>query len=310
MNNNYWMILLFCLGLLCVGVNSFADAVPFSQTEKNMKSILKYRERAREGASFMIPNPAEVHTAEEMFRLLLMLSPTSPKVKEAVDALGFSVTSFLNGSELIYIVMEKEGCRKGRGFFLVREKGDIPVLLEAPHAGDDALTGNIVISLFLEHNVKAVAMNVVSRSQVDLAHVPVSYFQAVSLAFAKIYPRGIILQVHGFDMGKRNPDAPKDSHIIVTNGTRSPGQMLYTLCKSLKTALKISALLYPVDTKQLGATRNAQANLLSREGFSGFIHIEISKEWREKLSVNAPLRALFFKSIPFLSPEVQPPLSG
>jgi len=197
---------------------------------------------------------------------------------------------------------------KGRGLFAIRQSADVkPWLLQAPHAKSDKYTGEIAALLFDENQIKAAMWNSVHRKTsvnnsnstgtADMAHLPGTYWQAVTEVFARDHDNGRIIQLHGFDQSKRQSTAGRKSEIIVSAGHRHPPSWVKHVADCLRQSLNTKISLYPDDVKELGATTNTQGQLLKKLGFKGFLHIEMSRSMRENLLSNKNLRQLFMSCI-------------
>jgi|GEM_PF-992794 len=294
-----------------------------------MQYIMRLREKARGKVAFKILTPPEFRRSCEVFRRLLAASSFSSELKEELNNTGFEVVSTNYQNETLYIIIEKEGAYYGGGFYIVRfglhpqkidtpNKSfsggpgggfsrkeppgvitaiDSPVLLQAPHGGDDRFTAAIVLQMFLEQKVHAAAFNTLSRRSGDLAHTPQTHFQAFTLAFASVFLKGNIIQLHGFSSRQRDTSPGKVSHMIIGNGTASPPPVLIQRAHCLSKVFNLPVHVYPMDTKELGGTRNSQAEALYKEKFPGFIHIEINLPLRDRLNADGSLRGLFFRCL-------------
>jgi hypothetical protein len=198
-------------------------------------------------------------------------------------------------------VMISDGGRDcaNRGSYLFRDPPDAsPIAITAPHRGSDRNTGTIAASLFLESSAAAAAWNSAPRNPgpdcahaIDLARQPDHPFTAFALAFANTYPDGTIIQLHGFERMKRASGAASGADMILSNGTREPTPRLLDLADCLSRNLAPhQALVFPYETGELGALSNAQAIALGEVGFDGFVHLELSAEFRQKLAEEKDLR--------------------
>ena len=209
---------------------------------------------------------------------------------------GFVLESLANGE--IMLVHESPERAQGRGVYAWRTtKLDRPLVLQAPHRFFDRRTGQIVLRAFAEHPVQAACWNSVHRRQTDLAHRPQHEFNAFTKAIANIDPQVTILQLHGFDPSQRRGSAAHASAII-SDSTRYPGRPARQIALDLKGLWgKTSVLLYPIETAELGGTRNAQASLLHSIGFDRFIHLELAPEPRDRLAREAQSRARWLAAL-------------
>ncbi len=49
--------------------------------------------------------------------------------------------------------------------------------------------------------------------------------------------------------------------------------------------------IYPTEVKELGGTTNSQADLMGKQGHDGFLHVEMSLPFRQRLKDEPKLRA-------------------
>jgi hypothetical protein len=270
--------------------------------DKRSSQIYERWKQADTGGQYREANAAELRKAGTLFyRLLTLNNPSEvnsllPLCRESgFEIFIISLPKEAN-SQGIVILHEKEDHKRGRGFFLFRPGSESPqpVLLQAPHCGDDRFTGTIAMKLFLEQPVRAAAFNTVKRKQVDLSHRYDTQFQVLNDEFARVFPTGGIIQLHGFAVGKRKSAAGKKAGIIISNGTRNPPPVLKEAAKCLEQKTNARVYLYGVNILELGATTNSQARSFAAMGFHGFIHVEMSLLWRQLLKENKESRETLF----------------
>ncbi|WP_427969093.1 hypothetical protein [Altererythrobacter sp.] len=225
-----------------------------------------------------------------------MLSGDRDRV--APEMFGLHAKRAPNGWEGVVLAEPKGDCA-GRGVYLMREGETAPLAITAPHRGSDRHTGTLAAQLFLETQAQAAAWNSAPRRvsdscahAIDLARAPDHLFSAFALGFAKAQPRGLIVQLHGFDGDRRKSEAARTAGMIVSNGTQVPDRRLLDLADCLSLALDPQrVLVYPNETGELGALTNAQGQLLHDAGFGGFVHLEISGPLRARLIGDETLRS-------------------
>lgn len=199
----------------------------------------------------------------------------------------------------------------GQGAFLLRQqeqskplgRGQIALLIQAPHRFYDTHTGQIALLLSTESNVQALAWNTVPRYQnkdprslSDLAHQPNSIFALFAVQFALQNPAGRVIQLHGFSTDKRDTEAAKNSQIIVSSGTVPASDSARKVAQCLSQNIqKVS--LYGEDVQELGGTRNSTGQQLRKLSFTGFIHLEMSLSLRKKLLEDGALRQQFARCL-------------
>jgi len=236
---------------------------------------------------FVQPAAAEVARAQALF-LRLMQGERGEVLGKAWSDLGFALVN--DTEQGLTWLQERPEARRGRGFFVFRPDG--ADALQMPHAFNDAMTGQIGIALFRRGRFGAAAWNTVPRDFVadgrrvdaDMAHLDDSYFIAFARAFAQRHPQDHLYQLHGFEQENRLSDAARKAAAILSDGSRTPAAALHRLatCIAAKTGARV--LTYPEDVRELGATTNTVAAALRREGFVGFVHIEMSRPLRTDLA--------------------------
>lgn len=109
-----------------------------------------------------------------------------------------------------------------------------------------------------------------------------SYFNAFSKAFGRAYPKGMILQFHGFDHEKEGKQR-FGIDLIYSSTLFSPPSLFYTYGKCLK-QLPIQIALYPQEIQILGGTKNVNSlnfREVTTEGL--FLHLEMGLTFRKNL---------------------------
>jgi hypothetical protein len=153
--------------------------------------------------------------------------------------------------------------------------------LQAPHARNDLGTGLIGLRLFLGGNARVLAASTITRRKADAADLDDTFFHSCTLAFAQACPTGLVVQLHGFDI-RKHPDIKAD--VVASAATSSPEPWLPALIRQLEAATALRVLAYPRETRELGGTLNAQARALRQTGRCRFLHLEMTRELRDRLT--------------------------
>lgn len=197
----------------------------------------------------------------------------------------------------LFVVREHPDHQRGRGAYAFHTERKSRIVLQAPHRYNDLMTGSIATKLFHEQAVSAIALNTIHRSAIDLSHTPLHFINAFTSAVIKVQPDVAIFQIHGFT-NKDKTGAAKFAKIIISDSTKFPGRSARQSALELKT--KFSAehtRLFPIDVQQLGGTTNRQAEIAHGLGCPNFLHLELNREFREKLDTDASVRGSFFASL-------------
>ena len=193
------------------------------------------------------------------------------------------------------ILAEPSAACRGTGIYWLRDGVAAPLAITAPHGGSDRHTAAIVQRMFVEGHAAAAAFNSAPRTAgrachgiaIDLADRTDHPFTAFALEFAARHPRGLVVQLHGFDADAR----ALDTAVIVSNGTSSPDARVMDIADCLSRAAAPDAVsVYPAEADALGGTDNAQGKAMRAAGHDGFIHLETAPAFRTRLMNSAALR--------------------
>jgi hypothetical protein len=256
------------------------------------------------------PSAADLALAVDLFRGLLRPEEDAGRLARLAGEIGLEVIKVSEGGEDFLIAREPAGSRGGRGFFVFRRGCVTSIAFQAPHARDDLLTGPLASKLFRESRAAAAAWSTAPRSAAvkestataDLAHLSESLLGSFTRAFAAAHPKGIVVQLHGFDGEERRCADSPGWPIVVSGGTRLAPPWILDTASRLERAFGDRVAVYPRDIGELGGTTNAQARLLRSLGHSGFLHIEMDLDARRRLKDCQALRAAFLGCLPVARP--------
>ncbi len=179
---------------------------------------------------------------------------------------------------------------RGGGYYRFRLQGEQRTFLQAPHRKADRYTGTLAYRLFQQGGFGGAAWNSLNRRNIDdgsrrsdLAHQPLSPFNAHARAIAARYPDATLIQLHGFSQAKRKTPQGAGSDIIISASTRYPSARVRGIYRCLKGADLGLVRLYPTEVRELGGTTNVTARTLLARGFTGFVHLEMSAPLRRRL---------------------------
>jgi len=238
------------------------------------------------------PSLATLTRAKELFRHTLARDLPCAELKVGWSELGLHLSEIQSGEESLLLLTEPAGMETGKGWYLFRQSGE-PIALEAPHARNDVHTGLIAVRLFFAGKARVCACSTITRKRADMAHLEETFFQVLTQAFVQACPMGMIVQVHGFDTGNHGG---VQTGIIASGGNRSPEAWLAAFVRQLRERTSLAVVAYPQETKQLGATRNAQSKAV-RQSRCRFLHLELSMDVRELLMRDEELQRAFLGCI-------------
>lgn len=240
------------------------------------------------------PTVAELSRGERMF-VLLFDGAELQEARDIAAELGFSWKE----SDVDIVLTDNN--RRGWGEYRFSRTVANKIAIQAPHRYHDRQTGTLTMRLFRRGAAASIALNSVSRrtpllnqpsAQADMARMQDSFHAVYARAFARRFPRGQLLQLHGFDARKRSSNAARKAEIILSSG--SPWASPYLVrVQDCFTRQGWHALRYPDQVRELGATRNSIGSLLRNIGHRGFTHIELNQDMRQRLVADAALLASF-----------------
>lgn len=280
---------------------SLLTGIPASGQASELDVLWK---AARDG-HYRTPGSIELQQATELFKREL-LADTSAQLQQAWQTLGWQRSALQIAGNTCQLLHESAERREGRGFYLFCPQANSRSALQAPHAFKDLHTGRIALAMANAARFRVVAWNTVPRYSedpqgrrhtADLAHLPESYFTALTRALATDSTIDHVIQLHGFSRQKRKGNG-KDAYIILSNGTRRPDRTVHDLATRLRETLDVDTRVFPHDIRELGALTNRQGKVLREAGHNGFIHIELSAEIREQLRNDGNICHAFADNLP------------
>ena len=260
---------------------------------------------ARKGGEYKTMPEEDLAAVEKLFERMLS-GDRSQELFNAWEKLDFTLTRVqLDGKKVLALVENPEH-KRGRGFYLFPLVASGSTVLMMPHGFYDLHTRIIGQHLFGEGSFLGAAWNTVHRNkhpgqirvidldddpwQWDMADLPDTCFTALTKAFVRTKPHGHLVQLHGFAKSKRKSKSARDSDLILSNGTEVPPRELIAFGDCLKIKIPFMVRLYPLETKDLGASENISAQVLNNLGHNGFVQMEMSLDLRNQLRSSATYR--------------------
>ena len=251
------------------------------------------------GGALREPSSQELATVETLF-MQVLTGDRSGALADRWAQLGMRMVRTAEQDRHFTVVMEDENRKYGRGFYLFADKPENSIGLFAPHRFTDELTGSICLAMALENAFRSVAWNTVKRQgggsspdYWDFAKLRNTYLVALTKAFARAFPSGYHVQLHGYETAKRRTAAGDRSDVILSNGSDRPRGEILSLRDCLKENGFGRVLVYPTDVHELGATKNVSGIILREMGNQGFVHIEMNVELRKRLKDQSDVRRAF-----------------
>ncbi len=256
-------------------LNSMLLAQTQLATLYTQSKVKEYRPVSRE----------QYNQAIEVFEALFRLDTLElGKNVRVLGCLGLEIVRVESG---ILVLMDSR--REGAGFYLLRTAKKPLPMLSIPHRFHDVKTGKIGLKMMLEGDFKAAAFNTVHRKLMDAAHEEYTLFNAFHQAFARVYPDASIYQLHGYNQQKRSDNSAKKAKLIISSGSFSASPVARDIF-TCAGAMEEGARLYGYNVFELGGTTNIQNRSLHTMGYAGFVHMEMSREMRERLGSDKKFR--------------------
>jgi hypothetical protein len=244
------------------------------------------------------PTSAERIQVEQLFDALFA-EPAAPPDTAAWGAMNYHIGRLSDLESSFVAISEPPAERRGHAVFLINpDPGAHPIFLQAPHRFHDRLSGDIVLRLLMEGHLMAAGWNTFPRygpkgappqPDTDLAHTEATHMIGAARRFARRFPQGRVVQIHGFSGTKRRTPQGKMAAMVVSNGTRTPGSTTQRLVQCLKRHAP-HVFSYPDEVQELGGTTNSVGQALRAIGWPGFVHMEINPAFRTRLRDDAPMR--------------------
>ncbi|SDU55797.1 hypothetical protein [Desulfobacula phenolica] len=294
-----------------------------SQGDSGYLLVKQHLHEARTKTDFVFPSKKELQTVQHLFYRMLKKEPHKALIEEWKQ-LNFSMTNIECKGKEYTLLSEDEQNRTGRGFYIFPTTPKTNRVLMIPHGLHDFHTDDIGIQLSLEGHFAAAAFNTVHRygnkrknslpqknnlqqknrpkndEAHDLAKLSDTFFTAFTAAFARAYPDGSLLQVHGFSKSRRKTLEGRNSNLVVSSGTRQASRLANKFADCLKKQFTGNVSLYPRDVRELGGTRNISGILLRSAGHNGFIHIELDLATRQQIKDVPEIKQWFLNCIEML----------
>lgn len=287
---------------------------PVSLHEEELTALLHAaRERNR---PYLAPSSEELRLALGAGRLVFQqcLAAKLELADLLLEPTGMTLSSTQLGGSAALVIREAPGLRRGSGIYIVR-RGPVPRerIVQIPHSFFDQGTLELGVELAQAAAARALFVNTVHRYQggrppladedghvdapADLAHQEQTFFQRFTSAALAVLPQPQVLQLHGFADGSV-PECPQ-ALVVVSPGAASAGAGEAAEVAERLAALlgRDRVLLYPRDTRHLGAQRNVQGRLVAADGRASFLHVELSHALRTRLLADSGLRRAFMAAV-------------
>lgn len=214
----------------------------------------------------------------------------TPEDRAAWTALGYRLQP-LDGKTRFALLPDRASVA-AEGIFLFDTANARRDAVQAPHTRDDVGTADLAVRMFLAGNLFAAMTGTTRRGTVDLARAPRTLFTAFAAALAA-HPDAVLLQLHGFERGKRTSTAGREADSVTSSGRRAATARALALRDCLAQQLGGQHRVYGVDIDELGGTRNASLAQFP-EAHGGFLHLELSRTLRDRLLASPEDQGRFF----------------
>ncbi len=293
---------------IVVHPHSVAPSAPAQgDADANIVTVLaRARRGGKSDVEYEVPEANELSAYRSYVgRLLIAPEPSSASPGGLPNGFRLDVL----GSDYV-VLLEQPNLRRGAAAVVIRTGEARPLAVEVPHSFFDESTLPIGLAIYDVAHARALIVNTVHRyrslgpkeshaapasddasttADSDVAHAERSFFLSAHEAFVHAFPKGIVLQIHGF----RDNKADGIDAILSAANTRA---VIEPIARRLRETLGLKVALYPEDIRQLGGTKNAQAQL-SRRRQQPFVHLELSQSLRQRLAQDKALLERFAAAI-------------
>ena len=289
---------------------SATDAFEPGESQMLSAKLQELRRGGRDTVVYVAPSEEEAEAYRAWIRDAAGRASRGEAPPESAPP-GFEIDR-TSGGAAVWLLAEKAQHRRGAGAIALRVgPKPTPVIVEAPHTFFDAGTLPIAVAAFQRSGCRALLINTVHRynprlrgessegdgdedgtqvSAADVAHTARSFFLVAHEELQAVFPRAIAVQLHGF----RDEVERGASVIVSAAGTRT---VVGPIASSLRAVLGApSVRVFPDDVRVLGGTTNVQARASVRSG-ALFVHVELSKTFRDTLVADARARDRFIDGL-------------
>ena len=254
------------------------------------------RKGGRRDVPYRPPTPDEERAYSDWVKAVARAAIAS-ETPTAAPPPGFALERISD----VWLLSETPEMRRGAGAIALRIGRAAPVLVEAPHTFFDMGTLPVALDAFDAGRCRALLINTVHRyasgrqeaevpegeedrgdALSDVAHAASSFFLAAHRSLLTAEPGAWTVQLHGF----ADDRAPSVEVILSASVTPAP---LAPVAARARAVLGDTIRRYPDEIRILGALTNVEA-AASRDAAAPFLHVEMSRSLRDRLTADAPLR--------------------
>jgi len=258
-----------------------------SPSERALRARLdELRRGGRDHVPYQPPTADEARLYGEWVRRMAEASRGGALPEEGAPP-GFSV-EVLPAAPRLWLLVEREGGRRGAGVVVLRRDDASDAMFEAPHTFFDQGTLPIAVVAFESQKARALVINTVHRFRAehlfsDVAHAQCSFFLAAHEAMLVTFSGLFCVQLHGF-----SDDAESGARVILS----AAGSVARVPAASVSAVVGDGVRVYPDDIRKLGGMTNVQASASRRAG-APFLHVEMDRALRDRLVSDEALAARF-----------------
>ncbi len=300
--------------LILTGVVTHAAA-----SVESVDSLYKTARQYSDTDNCIQPSPETIHTYTLLFKRFIDIHERREfhlfkDLNEENAAMGMMISRAVTPDGTGVSVLHETGPgRWGRGFYVLVDNsaGVRPVIIQTPHARSDALTGQLGLQISFEMGAAAFFSSTMRRDvavklerseegstpkpdSADLCHNPHHYFQSATRAYAMKHPDLMAIQLHGFTENpkdhSRNFDTVLSFGLLPENENLAHRKIKAAAVKALKNK---RMGLFGIQTQELGALTNVQGKFINGAGAGMFVHVELSRSYRESLLDEATIMKQF-----------------
>lgn len=307
-------IISFLIFFLFIFTSSKGEEIKFEEISNPFKFFEEVKKQGNKG-EYIPPSKEELEKVYNISKKILEIAENDKwdifkEIENEVKEIGFKLLTFSNSNNKFIALLESENNYSGKGGYIFRI-GIVRynnILLQAPHSFFDKDTFQIALDIFFNYPIKGFYFNTMHRYKIekevdnkkffpcDVAHNPESYFQEMTKGYINNLENPLIIQIHGF--------SPKDLEnsqikmVLSTGKLKGSDNYFEKITKNMKKEFGNEFVkIYPEEISILGGETNVQGKFIAKIKKGGFLHIELSNNFRKELKNNEEIKRKFVVSL-------------
>ncbi len=266
------------------------------------EALLAARKGGRDNDRYVTPTP-DKRTAlrQTVERLLAQDGGANDAASGLAASAGYELVQLPEWPSTV-LLRERTSEQHGGGAYVVRLGARSQTVVQAPHTFFDEGTLPLACELFQRsrsmmlfidtaHRYLAADVDEQGDHPADVAHASDSLFQAATDGVVHVAADATLVQLHGF------ASRPENLRVVLSTGVSRRNEALLTrVAERIGRVIGTGVARFPDDTRELGATKNAQG-IAARAVGARFLHVELESSVRKLLLGDEALRGQFLEAL-------------